>query len=176
MSNALLIREGTQSDAIGVANLHALSWQTNYRGEYKDEYLNGPVLEDRLNTWRSRFDSPANNMHLVVATIESEIVGFSCVFGGESIKWGSFLDNLHVNPEYQSSGIGEKLMMSSFGWCRKHHSDQGLYLWVLASNKRAQAFYSRLGAIDCGGEYSDAPGGGTIHGRRYVWHELPTPP
>jgi hypothetical protein len=41
-------REATGADAMAVAMLHAESWRVHYRGAYRDEYLNGDVVEDRI--------------------------------------------------------------------------------------------------------------------------------
>lgn len=49
--------------------------------------------------------------------------------------------------------------------------EQALHLWVLEQNRRAQAFYERLQGVCVGSEASEAPGGGTIIGLRYVWSD-----
>ena len=45
----------------------------------------------------------------------------------------------------------------------------GLYLLVLEQNKRARAFYERLGATDVGGETWVPPGFIDAPSRRYAW-------
>jgi hypothetical protein len=45
----------------------------------------------------------------------------------------------------------------------------GLYLWVLDANTAARAFYAARSGICEGSEWSEAPGGGSILGLRYVW-------
>ena len=35
-------------DASAIAALHAESWRSAYRGLYPDEFLDGPILEERL--------------------------------------------------------------------------------------------------------------------------------
>jgi GNAT superfamily N-acetyltransferase len=171
--NEITCREATGSDAPAIAELHAESWRASYRGEYRDEYLDGDVFEDRRRVWNERFANPTSNQFVVVAEREGEVVGFACVYAGDDPQWGSLLDNIHVRPDQQSRGIGATLMQRVFEWCAIHHPNQGLYLWVLNSNRRAQSFYSLLGAEDRGGELSEAPGGGEIHGRRYVWDRIP---
>lgn len=166
-------RQATKRDASRIAELHAESWRTNYRGEYRDDFLDGGVFEDRRRVWSERFTDPRPNQFVVVAERADEVVGFACVYGGEHPEWGSFLDNIHVRPGLQSRGIGAALMTRVFEWCATHHSDRGLYLWVLNSNDRAQSFYASLGAEDRGGEFSEPAGGGEIHGRRYVWDRIP---
>lgn len=172
--DTIIYREAIEeADAATIAALHTKSWRANYRGEYRDEYLDGDVFEDRNSVWQSRLADPVSNQFIVVAEKASSILGFACVYGGDHTEWGSFLDNIHVQPDLTGAGIGKRLMVQIFGWCQEHYPNCGLYLWVLNSNERAQNFYKALGAEDRGGEISEAPGGGEIHGRRYVWDRLP---
>jgi hypothetical protein len=53
----------------------------------------------------------------------------------------------------------------------KRAPSSGLYLWVLEGNKAAQAFYQARGGSCVGSKSSEAPGGGTIIGLRYVWSD-----
>ena len=52
---------------------------------------------------------------------------------------------MHVRPGHQGRGVGARLMAEIAAWCRTHHPDCGLYLWVLAQNEGAQRFYERRG-------------------------------
>ena len=170
---ALHFRNATRADAIAVATLHAESWRLHYRGAYRDAYLDGDVVADRLRVWEERLSDPVPNQLVVLAEEDDASIGFACVYGRHDAAWGSLLDNLHVRADRQRSGIGVALVAEVAAWCRAHHGDCGLYLWVLAENVRAQRFYQRLGASDEGGEWSEPPGGGRIHGRRYAWKVVP---
>lgn len=167
------LREGRAADAPAIAALHAESWRAHYRGACRDAYLDSDVVSDRRRVWQERLSRPAPNQYVVLAELDDAPIGFACVHGGADPRWGSLLDNLHVRPGHQGQGVGARLVADVVAWCRAHHPHAGLYLWVLAGNEGAQRFYRRLGARDHGGELSEAPGGGRIHGRRYVWAELP---
>jgi GNAT superfamily N-acetyltransferase len=167
------LREATAADAGAVAALHAESWRAHYRGAYCDAYLDGDVVEDRRRVWEERFSTAAPNQLVVLAEEDGDLIGFACVYGRHDATWGSLLDNIHVRPGYQGRGVGAALVAEVAAWCRTHHPDCGLYLWVLEQNRRAQRFYERLGASDRGGELSEPPGGGQIHGRRFAWETLP---
>ncbi|MEN8162339.1 MAG: GNAT family N-acetyltransferase [Myxococcota bacterium] len=169
------LRAAGAADAPLVAALHAESWRAHYRGAYRDTYLDGDVVADRQRVWEERLGSPPPNQHVVLAEEGGEPLGFACVYGTADPRWGSLLDNLHVRPAHQGRRVGAHLVADVVAWCRQHHPACGLYLWVLAENEGAQRFYRRLGASDRGGELSEPPGGGTIHGRRYVWTTLPDP-
>ena len=75
-------RQATRADAMAVATLHAESWRANYRGAYRDEYLDGDVLEDRLRVWEERLCTPAPNQFVVLAEEGDDLIGFACVYGG----------------------------------------------------------------------------------------------
>jgi len=161
---------------VAVAALHAESWRVHYRGAYRDEYLDGDVAADRLRVWEERLATPAPNQYVVLAEEDDLLLGFACAYGRDDGTWGSLLDNVHVRPAHQRRGVGAALLAEVAAWCRAKYPDCGLYLWVLQENHRAQRFYQRLGASDHGGELSEPPGGGQIHGRRYAWKTVPDLP
>ena len=170
------IREATGADALAIAKLHADSWRAHYRGAYRDDYLDGDVVADRRKVWTNQLSAPPENQYVILAEENGELVGFACAFGADDPVWGTLLDNIHVQTNRQRSGIGAALLAQIAAWCRQHYPHCGLYLWVLAENDRAQKFYKSLGAVDRGGAFSEPPGGGEIHGRRYVWDALPDLP
>ncbi len=165
-------REAKSDDADAVARLHAESWRLHYRGAYRDDFLDGDVVQDRLDTWRERFSTSSRDQFVVLAEEDGRLVGFACAYGREDAEWGTLLDNLHVVPERHGRGTGAGLVTRIGAWCRAEHPDDGLYLWVLDQNDKARGFYSRMGARDCGGAQFVAPGGGLIDSRRYAWTSL----
>jgi GNAT superfamily N-acetyltransferase len=155
--------------------LHAESWRAHYRGAYSDAYLDGPVYDDRAKVWRTRMTSPPDGQYVVVAEEDDALVGFACAYGADDDRWGTLLDNLHVRPDVQRSGIGRHLVAEIARWCAEHYPEHGLYLWVLAQNDNARRFYAGIGGRDVGGERRAASaGGGLINEiRRIAWAELP---
>lgn len=169
------IRAATPEDATAIAHLHARSWRATYRGFLRDEYLDGPIDADRLAVWTMRLTDPPPSQYVVVAEDEDGIVGFACVFGGQDAEWGSFLDNIHADPDRRSEGIGTLLLSAVGDWCRERYPDHGLHLSVFAGNSRARRFYERFGATDQGEVSPSTPWtapGASI--RRYVWGALDT--
>ena len=162
-------RHATYEDRVAIDTLHADSWRATYRGAYRDEYLDGDVVQDRLAVWENRLSAPSPNQLVIVAEGEGRIVGFACAYGRDDEQWGTLLDNLHVRPELHRQGTGRRLLLDVATWCRARYPDCGLYLWVLAQNQNARRFYERMGATDCGGDVSVPPGGGQADSRRYAW-------
>jgi ribosomal protein S18 acetylase RimI-like enzyme len=173
--SSITYRDAAAEDAAAIGRLHAESWRAHYRGAYADSYLDGPVYADRDDVWRTRFASPPYGQYVVVAYDGDELVGFACAYGNEDEHWGTLLDNLHVRTDLHRSGIGRRLVTEIARWCFEHHPNAGLYLYVLAQNTNARAFYERLGGRDVGGEHREptAGEGPPIEIRRIAWKALP---
>jgi GNAT superfamily N-acetyltransferase len=165
-------RTAMPEDALAIADLHARSWRATYRGSYRDEYLDGPVGEERLEVWTARLSDPPPNQFVVVAEDDAGVIGFACAYGGYDAK-GSFLDNIHADPQRHGEGIGTGLLRAVVEWCREHYADHGLHLKVLERNVNARRFYERFGGIDRGS--SPASSAWIVEGmevRHYTWDSL----
>ena len=163
------IRLATLADALAIATLHAESQRFAYRGAYNDEYLDGPVFEDRARVWRERLSSPPENQHVILAEDADGLAGFVCAYGADDKGWGTLVDNLHVRPALHRQGTGRQLLAAAAAWSLAEYAGIGLFLWVIDQNTRAQAFYRSLGAKDVETKSSTPPGGGQTLNHRYVW-------
>ena len=140
-----------------------------------DEYLDHRVDEERLSVWKSRFQVPNKNQHIVVAEDEAGVfAGFVCTYLNFHKKWGAYLDNLHVAPEYQGLGMGQRLMQKAAEWVKENESSSTLYLHVLKENHGAIRFYERIGGKFIGEVEVDLPWGGKGMVYDYLWelHQL----
>jgi len=163
-------REATHDDIQFVAELHTASWRENFRGAFSDEYLNGPVVDDRLRTWTERLTEPTPDQYVVIAEDDAGLaLGFACAFGAEDERWGTFLDNLHVRRDRFALGIGKQLMSAVAEWSIRDYPECGMHLLVLESNGRARLFYERLGAFDAEDSLTFDSPGGPVRSRRYAW-------
>lgn len=167
----MLVRAATAADSNKIATLHTTSWRHSYRDTLSEEYLAGDIESDRLQLWESRLARPTERQHVLLAEDCGQLLGFSCVYVGEHQEWGSYLNNLHVAPATQGRGIGRLLLHATTRVCKESHPD-GLYLWVLQSNMKAQAFYVRYGAVNTGTDVWQAPGGTTAPLFRFSWKSV----
>lgn len=170
----LEIRDATEFDAQVVADLHARSWRSAYRGALSDAYLEGPIEAERLQVWRQRLTRPAANQFVAIAWQGARALGFVCLYGDEDAQWGSFVDNLHVLPECKRQGIGAQLMRRAAQWSLERYPSAGLYLWVLGSNLPAQRFYERIGGAQSGADIWQPPDGTPLPKLRYAWRDART--
>lgn len=155
----------------GIARLHALSWQTHYRGIFYDTYLDHQVVDDRLEVWKRRFQNPTREQYVVLALDQQLLCGFGCVYLNHSPQYGALLDNLHVHPEWQGKGIGKELMKNCCHWVVQQDPQSKLYLWVLEENQKARIFYKALGGNEVEKVKEHNPGGGTSEILRIIWEK-----
>jgi GNAT superfamily N-acetyltransferase len=169
----MTIRHAVQTDAARIASLHARSWQTAYRGILREEFLDGPVIANRLQLWQERLcDSPPHGQYILVSERGGEILGFACAYLDADPQWGTLLDNLHVAPGQKGRGLGARLMAAVAQTVVRDGLTSALHLWVYEQNCQARRFYERLGGIptDCVAEL--APDGGRVNAVRYAWQQL----
>jgi ribosomal protein S18 acetylase RimI-like enzyme len=156
-------------DAQAIAHLHAQSWRENYRGSFRDEFLDGDLPNERLRVWRERLDRSRADQLVALAHDGGSLVGFVCVYGAEDPRWGSLVDNLHVAARAKRSGIGSSLMRQAGAWLSARYPELGIYLFVLEVNVSARRFYERLGAENSGASSMETHGGSMVRSCRYTW-------
>ncbi|MEI8412096.1 MULTISPECIES: GNAT family N-acetyltransferase [unclassified Kribbella] len=142
---ALGFRSATANDAERVASLHADSWRRHYRGAYADSFLDGDVEADRREVWSKRLAAPTDTA-TVLAEYDGQLVGFIHVEFDKDARWGSLVDNLHVDHRQRRTGIGTQLLARAAGAITDQAVGNAMYLWVLQQNTDAQHFYLASGA------------------------------
>ena len=167
----MIFRAASIDDVEAIAALHAESWRHHYRGAYLDSFLDGDVLANRLAVWGARLTAPSADHFTIVANQSDAVVGFVHMILDEDPHWGSLLDNLHVTYRLKRQGIGRGLLAEAAReLVRRRPADRRFYLWVLAQNTAAQAFYAT-----CGGTkvettlHGPLPGGGKALAHRMAW-------
>ena len=168
----MTIRMGEPADADLIAQLHARSWHTAYRGILSDEFLDGPLLADRQALWRARFAEVNRTEQIVLVDEETgKIQGFACAFLDADPDWGTLLDNLHVVPECKGKGLGRQLMAEVVNQILKLDRTR-LHLWAFEQNHAARRFYERLGGVVTSSHAESAPDGREVNAVRYCWSDL----
>ena len=164
------LREARESDCASIAQLHAESWRSAYRGMLSDEYLENRAHAERAALWQARFSEKTGNPFFVIlAELGEALAGFACAFPNEDPVFGSYVDNLHVIPQLTKKGIG-RCLLAEVG--RRLIADQtpgGVYLWVIEANTNARQFYARVGAAEVGFEEFAMPDGSQVREVRCYW-------
>ncbi len=159
------------SDISTIAELHAESWQMNYKRSFSDEYLDSQVHQDRLEVWTERLNNPTENQHVLLAEEDGALMGFVCTFLDYNKEWGAYLDNLHVHPSSYGQGLGGLLLQKSIKFVASKRPNSELYLWVLEKNIGAIKFYERMDGVNKGSAVFNNPGGGKSNAFRIVWED-----
>ena len=167
-----VFREAELTDVDRISNLHAQSWQQNYRGSFSDEFLDDEVHSDRLKVWTERFHNPKENQHIVIAEDNGQLLGFICSYFEESTIYGSYLDNLHVIDAAKGKGIGTKLMRKLAQEISSRNYKNGFYLWVLNTNYAAITFYDRIGGEALETVEANDIGDAVFRKTRYAWKDM----
>jgi GNAT superfamily N-acetyltransferase len=149
MFREYIVRTARTEDVAAIAALHTESWRSAYRGLVPDEFLDGPLDEERLRAWQERFASPHPERRLVLAAeSDAGLLGFSCVLADADLAHGPLVDNLHVKPALRGHGIGARLLRDSRAWARTIAPDAPMHLWVMENNTAARRFYRAQGGVE----------------------------
>ena len=115
-------------------------WQT-WREAYDD--LLPPEFQDTMTLDRCRFFSQKYPENTLIAMDGKQVVGFISYgnFRDETIQAGEIIA-LYVLKDYYGKGIAQKLMKEALSTLEQFSE---IFLWVLNENKRAIAFYQKMG-------------------------------
>lgn len=166
------VRTATSQDQNAIAQLHAQNWQTIYRGQLTQAYLDNDVFDERLALWQQRFNQPTPNQHILVACDGKQIAGFICLYLDQHAQWGSIVDNLHISQHNKGQGLGAMLLTHAATMVQQHAQSTGMYLEVLAANHKAQAFYQHMGGENIHAQQWVAPEGSLVDEYVYRWPTL----
>lgn len=169
----MTIRAAGWADAGAIAQLHTRSWQSAYRGILSDDFLQGPLPENRRVLWQDRLaDSERADQLVLVDEQEGAIRGFACAYLEADPEWGCLLDNLHVVPDLKGRGLGRQLMTAVAQQVWRCNPAGRLHLFAYEQNLGARRFYERLGGTVTLRHAELAPDGSEVNVVRYCWSEL----
>ena len=164
------LREANEHDVGAIAQLHADSWRSTYRGILSDDYLDNRVHSERAILWQTRFSEKSGKAFFVIlAEMGSDLSGFACVFPDEDPTFGSYVDNLHVAPQLTRQGIGRRLLVEVARRLIADETPGGLYLWVMEKNLKARQFYSAVGAVEVDSDEFSMPDNTRVREVRCSW-------
>lgn len=154
----IVVREATVEDAPGIARVRVLGWQSAYRGNIADSYLDALDIETDtariIERWPER---AAGGIYEYVATQDDNVVGF--VRAGTprcaDAQPGDFeVYAIYADPAMRRQGAGRALMRAAVGGAPGDATD--VLLWAFVRNTDAHAFYESLGFVDEGMRKLDA--------------------
>ncbi len=167
------LRPAAPSDAPAIARLHATVWRDAYRALAPDAAYRALDEACRLARWRAILADASAAAGVIVAELDSAIVGFGLsgppgdpAFGGRGeIKY------LYVDRRMARRGLGRRLLLAMAG--RLHRLGYpGMALGVVVGNEPAIAFYAALGGRVIG-RYGDPGPLWRSDNLVYAWDDLP---
>jgi GNAT superfamily N-acetyltransferase len=146
MSESISIRRAHAGDAPAIARVRIDSWRSTYRGIMPDAYLDGMQVEASTALWDRVLTAGADTISVFVAAYGSDVVGFSAGNRLAPPKHGldAELTAIYLRTEFHGVGLGRQLV-GAVADAQRATGATGLIAWVIAGNKRARAFYERLG-------------------------------
>ena len=169
----MTIRAAGMADALAIAQLHTRSWQTAYRGILSDDFLQGPLSENRRVLWHERLaESERTDQVVLVDEQGGALRGFACAYLDADPEWDCLLDNLHVVPDLKGQGLGRQLMTAVAEQVWRSNPHGRLHLRAYEQNLAARRFYERLGGAVTLRHAELAPDGTQVNALRYCWSEL----
>ena len=127
----------TPEEIEGKSLVHWQTWREAYDNLLPAEYQETMTLE------RCRFFSQKYPENTLIAMDGKKVVGFISYgnFRDEAIQAGEIIA-LYVLKDYYGKGVSKQLMHAAFVALDQFSE---IYLWVLKDNKRAIAFYQKMG-------------------------------
>ena len=127
----------TPEEIEGKSLVHWQTWREAYDNLLPAEYQETMTLD------RCRFFSQKYPENTLIAMDGKKVVGFISYgnFRDEAIQAGEIIA-LYVLKDYYGKGVSKQLMHAAFVALDQFSE---IYLWVLKENKRAIAFYQKMG-------------------------------
>jgi GNAT superfamily N-acetyltransferase len=169
---AAVIRRATAADVPGIATVHVRSWQSAYRGQLPQEFLDAMVPERRRPDWEryvAGMDWP--RVGTLVAVDDTGVVGFVQFSPSQREPDTGELNAIYVLPAAWGTGAGRGLMAATVA-AFVEAGFRRATLWVLDSNARARRFYAAADWAPDGAEQQDTVAGVLVNEVRYA-RDLP---
>ena len=134
----------TAEEIEGKSRVHWQAWREAYDGILPADF------QEQMTLDKCRFYSQKYPENTLIALDDAKVVGF--------VSYGDFRDSatiageiiaLYVLKDYYGKGVGQQLMQAAFAALDGY---QEIILWVLENNKRAIAFYEKMGFVFDGQE------------------------
>lgn len=141
------IREAEPADAKAIAEVHVRSWQTAYRGQLSDDYLDGLSVDERLEQHRRSLEEPRAEWRTWVADEDGTVAGFAVTGPSEDADAEPSTGEvyaIYLEPGRVGTGLGRTLFEHALADLRER-GFSAVTLWVLESNERARRFYEVAG-------------------------------
>lgn len=166
----MIVRPATTDDLDAIAALHGQSWRSTYRGIMPDDFLDGPVEDDRISHWYELMEEVDGGRTTLVAETDDGLAGFVSAASSSEDGVDAYIEHIHVRPTLKGAGIGRRLLAEAADrLVAQGHASA--YLLVFSDNRQAIRFYERLGGVTTSDGTEDMAGT-RIARSRVGWRDL----
>lgn len=146
------MRAAVEADAPAIARVHVAAWREAYVRQLPAELLAGLDVERRAAAWETIISEGRTNVR--VAEIDGQLIGWASAGAGRDADGPApiELEGIYVLAAAYGIGLGQRLLDAAIG-------SSPAYLWVMADNPRAHAFYRRNGFVADGSIETQVIGG-----------------
>jgi GNAT superfamily N-acetyltransferase len=140
----LRLRTATLDDMALIADMHARSRSSAYRGQLPDDYLDRAMPVEAVAHWQSQLPRLLDGAgQVLIAEAGGRPVGFACMIRPDADD-SVLIDNLHALPQHKGGGVGTTLLDAAACWARELGARR-MHLLVLETNVAAIGFYESRG-------------------------------
>lgn len=163
MSEALSIRAATIEDAGVIAALHVASRKEGYKDFADPEALEKLDVAAFEKNWRQWLGETTQVLIAFAGDVPAGFIAFGPIRTrikedrGIMPAWPGEIYALYVHPDFWGTGAGRDLMKAAAAPMRKAYWDKAI-LWVIDRNKRAVAFYEKMGGQRVGAQDAEIDG------------------
>jgi len=143
MKKDFIIRQAEVKDAEAIAEIGVASWQSTYRGQIPDSYLDKMRPEDKIEQRRKEISSSKLETTYFVAVKNDKVVGYCHVGKSTDVNakpTDGELQSIYLLDNYHGQGIGFALMQASLKHLKKNKFKRAT-LWVLETNLKTRQWY-----------------------------------
>jgi ribosomal protein S18 acetylase RimI-like enzyme len=137
------VRRARVGDALVMGGVHVRAWQSAYRGQMPDEYLDGLSAQERAQMWSDTL-ARHDDSRAIVVVHDGEVVGFAAVGPAADAPSTGELYSINIEPDRWGRGYGRALLAQAEVELASLGYDEAV-LWVLPGNERARRFYEATG-------------------------------
>jgi ribosomal protein S18 acetylase RimI-like enzyme len=159
------------ADAEALARVHVTAWRETYRGLLPDAFLARMSETGHARRFRRELTFPHPNVVTLIAANPYGLFGYVC--GGPSrsgAKGEAEIATLYLLRAAQGRGAGKRLLQSA-ARALAAQGARSLMISVLRDNRRACAFYERLGGRADPPRLEPGPGG-QVWEVSYRWADI----
>jgi GNAT superfamily N-acetyltransferase len=138
------VRPAGPADAPAMGRLHVRAWQSAYRGQMPDDYLDGLEPEQRAAYWAEALGREHPRGAILVAEEAGQVIGFAAVGPSRDPEGAGELFAINLDPAHWGTGAGRALLEAAQAELARLGFGETV-LWVLPGNARARRFYETAG-------------------------------